>query len=207
MKAASISPAGTPRLREAMQKAMDGMMLGAVKRQDGGVNFVYTAMTGREAKGMQRCVSAAGTLCLFLSGRGESNEAEDAIDFLETFLDEPHLPEWNADTPGVSHGGMINIWYYAIQAYFQDNPDGKAFRRYMPAMVKALAQNQAADGHWLCPTEKGANQGKTYNTTLAALGLMVYYRYLPTTQAENIQRATPDQTAPQESEDEIGFEI
>lgn len=208
LKAATISDAGSPRMKEYLQKGMDGMMHGAKKNEDGGIHFSYSG--GKEIMGgggARRTVSAAGTLCLFLSGRGESDEAEDAIKYLESFLDSPQLPEWGAEGNNPEHGGLINTWYYTIQAFFQDDPDGKNFRRYMPAMVKALAQNQAPDGHWLCYTDKGINKGKTYNTTLAALGLMVYYRYLPTTQAENIQRATPAQSLPQEAEDEIGFEI
>lgn len=99
------------------------------------------------------------------------------------------------------------MWYYTVQAFFQDDPEGTNFKRYMAAMTKALVQNQAADGHWLCYSERGENQGKTYNTTLGALGLMVFYRYLPTTQADNIRAAEPAIQPPQEAEDEIGFEI
>lgn len=208
MKAASISPANSPRLEEYKQKGMDGLMEGAVKRRDGSINFTYKVNVGSKATGMQRTVSAAGSLCLFLAGRGDSSEADDAIDYLETFLEPGEIPDWGNDDGGTSHGGRINIWYYAVQAFFQDDPDGSNFKKYMAAMTKALVQNQADDGHWLCYSEKGINQGKTYNTTLAALGLMVFYRYLPTTQADNIQRATPAApSSPQESEDEVSFEI
>jgi hypothetical protein len=208
MKAASISAAGNPRLEEYKQKAMDGMLAGSARRQDGKRFFSYSVSPGQRAQGAQRIVSAAGTLCLFLTGRGSNSEAKDAIDYLETFLESPFLPEWGEKVPGTSHGGLINMWYYAVQAFFQEDPDGRNFKRYMAAMVKALVQNQADDGHWLCYSESGMKQGKTYNTTLAALGLMVFYRYLPTTQAENIQRAVPQTpSAPQESEDEVSFEI
>jgi len=203
MKAAVISGVGGNRLEEYFQKAMDGVMQGAVERADGTINFVYIANSNR----LNRIVSAAGALCLFLTGRGDSVEAEKAIGYLESFLDEPFIPEWGADVPGVSHGGLINMWYYTVQAFFQDDPEGTNFKRYMAAMTKALVQNQAADGHWLCYSERGENQGKTYNTTLGALGLMVFYRYLPTTQADNIRAAEPAIQPPQEAEDEIGFEI
>ena len=208
MKAAVISGVGGNRLKEYFQKAMDGVMQGAVKRSDGnGINFAYTVDPNGTASGLRRIVSAAGTLCLFLSGRGDTAEAAAAIDFLETYTEEPLLPEWDAERPDSGYGGTINEWYYAVQAFFQEDPDGNNFRRYMPAMVKALTQNQAEDGHWLCYTKSGQNQGKTYNTTLGALGLMVFYRYLPTTQADNIRAAEPAIQPPQEAEDEIGFEI
>jgi len=203
MKAATLSGVRSPRLLEYFQKGMDGLMTGAVERADGTINFVYIANANR----LNRIVSAAGALCLFLTGRGDSVEAEKAIGYLESFLDEPFIPEWGADVPGVSHGGLINMWYYTVQAFFQDDPEGTNFKRYMAAMTKALVQNQAADGHWLCYSERGENQGKTYNTTLGALGLMVFYRYLPTTQADNIRAAEPAIQPPQEAEDEIGFEI
>ena len=75
-------------------------------------------------------------------------------------------------------------------------------------MVKALAQNQADDGHWLCYSEGGEKMGKTLNTAMGALGLMVYYRYLPTTQASNIHQVDAAEVmVPVEDEGDVTFEL
>ena len=202
MKAASISGVGGEQLRKAFPLGVDGMLTGS-KSSDSGLAFAYTV--GGKAN---RVVSAAGTLCLFLGGRSKSAEARQAINHLEAeYINNNHLPEWNGAQNG-TYGGQINEWYYAVQAIFQDNPEGPNFKKYYPALVKALAQNQASDGHWLCYGERGQKQGKVYNTTLGALGLMVTYRYLPTTQADNIKAYSPE-VAPMvtEQEDEVGFDI
>ncbi|MEX2606415.1 MAG: prenyltransferase/squalene oxidase repeat-containing protein [Kiritimatiellia bacterium] len=206
LKAASISGIGVDKLSEHLKRAMDGMLLGS-KKTDQGRHFTYTVNQDGNVGGANIIVSAAGTLGLFLTGRSGDREAREAIEFLEKFTETDRLPEWgNKNVPG-NYGGQINFWYYAVQAFFHENPEGRNFRRYMSAMVKALAQNQADDGHWLCYTERGTRQGPVYNTTLAALGLMVYYRYLPSTQAENIQQPAGQAAPVVEPPDEIGFEI
>ena len=203
LKAASISGVGGDRLKKALQLGVDGMLNGS-KSQEGGLAFSYTP--GGKAN---RVVSAAGSLCLFLGGRAASNQARQSISYLESqYINNEHIPTWGGVSNG-TYGGQINEWYYAVQAIFQDSPEGGNFKKYYPAMVKALAKNQASDGHWLCYSQRGSKQGKTYNTTLGALGLMVTYRYLPTTQADNINAITPSATEPvtEEADEDIGFEI
>ena len=205
LKAAYISKATGPDTQKFLQSAMDGMLAGS-KERDSGRYFTYS-VNGDNVGGPQKTVSAAGTLALYLSGRGKSKEAKQAVEYLSQYTETDQLPKWDAEGHA-GHGGQIYYWYYAVQAFFQDDPEGSEFRRFMPSLVKALAQNQAEDGHWLCYSEKGANQGKTLNTAMGALGLMVYYRYLPTTQAENI-RGVEVQTGPVnvEEEGDVGFEI
>ncbi|MDA3872798.1 MAG: terpene cyclase/mutase family protein [Kiritimatiellae bacterium] len=203
LKAASIAGIDNAKVPEHLQRAMDGMLIGS-REKDGARTFVYKVMNSKELDGPNATVSAAGTLALHLSGRYKSREAKEAIHYLERFIESDTLPVWSE---GDDSSGDINFWYYTVQAFFHENPEGRNFRRYMPAMVKALAQNQAPDGHWLLPTEKGRNRGKVFNTTLAALGLMVYYRYLPSTQAENIKQPSGQPAPVEENPDEIGFEI
>ncbi|MEX2606414.1 MAG: prenyltransferase/squalene oxidase repeat-containing protein [Kiritimatiellia bacterium] len=198
LKAAAIAGIDA-KVPESLQRAMDGMLIGSAM-QDGGRYFRYNANGG----GANRTVSAAGTLGLHLSGRYKSKEAKESIQYLELYTGSDRLPEWSENDGA---GGNINFWYYTVQAFFHENPEGRNFRRYMPAMVKALAQNQAPDGHWLFPSEGGIKRGKVFNTTLAALGLMVYYRYLPSTQAENIQQPAGQPVPEVDDSDEVGFEI
>lgn len=205
LKAAYISKGTGPETQKFLQSAMDGM-LGGSKKTDLGRYFTYS-MTGDNVGGASKTVSAAGTLALFLSGRGRSSEAKEAVEYMSQYTETDKLPNWNAEGHS-GHGGEIYYWYYAVQAFFQDNPDGKEFKRFMPELVKALVQNQASDGHWLCYSEGGAKHGKTMNTALAALGLMVYYRYLPTTQAENIHQAgTVNAPVPAQDDGDVIFEL
>jgi len=207
LKASRIALPDDPEIKKYLNSAMDGMLAGSKMDSNGGRGFTYSMNGNGDVGSPRNIVTAAGGLTLYLSGRGQSKEARETMDFLERFTSSDTLPTWGTEDPQNAYGGIINLWYYAVQAFFQENPDGKNFKRYMPSMVRALVQNQASDGHWLCYTERGAGQGPTYNTTLAALGLMVYYRYLPTTQAENIQPANTPQAEQVEDEEEIGFEI
>jgi hypothetical protein len=206
LKAASISGIEVDKLPEHLQRAMDGLLIGSRKGDDGR-QFYYKITNSTDVAGGSDIVSAAGTLGLFLTGRSQDSETREAINFLEKFTTTEELPEWGNRKARKTHGGEINFWYYTVQAFFHEDPEGRNFRRFMPAMVKALAQNQAADGHWLCFSEKGSHQGPVYNTTLAALGLMVYYRYLPTTQAKNIQKPVGQPAPVEEDPDEVVFEI
>lgn len=206
LKAASISGIGVDKLPEHLQRAMDGMLAGS-RRTDQGRHFTYSVTQAGNVGGSNIIVSAAGTLGLYLTGRSGDRETREAMEYLQRFTETTRLPEWGNESVPNNYGGQINFWYYAIQAFFHENPEGRNFRRYMPAMVKALAQNQAEDGHWLCYTERGKGQGPVYNTTLGALGLMVYYRYLPSTQAENIQAPAAQPAPVEEDPDEVGFEI
>lgn len=204
LKAAYISKATGPDTGKYLQTAMDGMLEGSGMR-DGGLFFAYS-VNGDNRGGPETTICAAGTLALHLSGRGKTSEARDAVKYLSQFTDREHLPTWNTVSPG-DIKRPIYYWYYAVQAFFQEDPEGSNFKRFMPAMVKAMVQNQADDGHWLCYTDRGEGMGKTVNTALGALGLMVYYRYLPTTQADNIQQVDSPSPTIDEEEGEIGFEI
>ena len=208
LKASALALPENKEVKKYMNTAMDGMVFGSAKTGDGGRKFSYTVSNDGKKGGGGKILSAAGGLTLHLTGRAKNREARETIKYLESFTASDTLPSWGNEEAKSGHGGEINFWYYAIQAFFQEDPDGKNFGRFMPSMVKALVQNQASDGHWLDYTEHGKKQGPTYNTTLAALGLMVYYRYLPTTQASNIQSGgVPGANEPDEEDGEVGFEI
>jgi len=206
LAAAVIALPDNDDIERLMNNAMDGVLAGSGRR-DGGRFFTYSVNDPSNIGGPHQIVTSGGSLALFLSGRHRDRETREAMQFMRQFVESDRLPQWdNEDVPNL-YGGQINLWYYAIQAFFHENPDGRNFRRYMPAMVRALAQNQAEDGHWRCYTRRGGSQGPVYNTTLAALGLMVYYRYLPTTQVENIRGDQDASPADAQDEDEVGFQI
>lgn len=167
-----------PGLEQALQKAMDGMLLNAADSGSGNMTIGYTSPGNRDT------VTAAGGLAMHLAGRANSRNTSRILGHLRQFE-----PEWGKEVI-TSSGGEINHWYYTIQAFFHNDPNGRDFRRYNNAVATALVRNQHESGRWDCFTGR---QGPLFDTTLAALSLMVYYRYLPTTQADRIQARPPRQ--------------
>jgi hypothetical protein len=194
MKAAKIANVALPNLEAALQKGMDGALLNS-QESDAGRGFGYTG------PGHTPILSSAGALCLHLTGRGPSRESKQTMQLLSQYTASGQAPAWGENAVN-TYGGTINFWYYAVQAFFHDDPGGRTFLAFYRPMVDALVKNQKSDGHWLCFSERGATQGAVYNTTLAALGLMVTYRHLPSTQAANIQPATPS-AAPVATDDSV----
>ncbi len=191
LKAATISGIGGDHLNRELQDAVLAMLAVSGKRAEGGRGFAYSNSKEfqQNKKGVNnKLLSSAGLLCLQLTGRADSREARETMKFVETFAHSDDLPEWEKQTVP-SYGGELNHWYYTIQAYFHDNPKGRDFQTYMLAMSRALMDHQQEDGRWVCFSSNGQKHGPVYSTTLAALSLMVYYRYLPTTQADNLQKA------------------
>jgi hypothetical protein len=85
-------------------------------------------------------------------------------------------------------GGHSNLyyWYYATQVmHNQPGPDWDAWNRKMRrTLIDAQCKdNNCANGSWSPktpqPDDWGGSGGRLYMTSLAALTLEVYYRYLP----------------------------
>ena len=87
-----------------------------------------------------------------------------------------NLPEWNK--PKNDKADMY-YWYYGTLAMFQYG--GENWRKWNPAMKKALLENQraggCADGSWDPVDKWGMVGGRVYSTAIGALTLEVYYRY------------------------------
>ncbi|MCM8533859.1 MAG: hypothetical protein NE330_22030 [Lentisphaeraceae bacterium] len=119
-----------------------------------------------------------GVLCLQLFGEGKYKELDNDLENISNF-DLAKL-DWN-NPPSQSLYG----WYYATQAMFQEG--GKSWRTWNKKFQKVLTDNQHDEGYWEYPGEYyGSDTGdhitkKVHATTLCALMLTVYYRYLPTT--------------------------
>ncbi|MCC5849190.1 MAG: terpene cyclase/mutase family protein [Verrucomicrobia bacterium] len=181
-----------PGLARALDKAMDGMLL-LSRQRDNTLTFGYTS------PGERHILTAAGGLALQFTGRGNSRNSRHTLNSIT----QHSPPEWGNSPNPSEYGGTINLWYYAIQALFHNDPDGRAFREYNRGMAEALITNQHEEGYWDCFSDRGRGQGPVYNTTLAALSLMVYYRYLPTTQADQIQARPPQREQQVEDDDMI----
>ncbi len=90
----------------------------------------------------------------------------------------------------------IYSWYYDTQACFQ--AQGPSWDRWNRQFQDELVSHQSPDGSW--PATGGKETGgmngadinsQIYRTTLCALMLEVYYRYLPTSKESNAGAGTP----------------
>ncbi len=152
-------------------------------------------------------LSSVGVLCMQFHNAGNYPEVKKTLEFLDTWV-----PVWNGSRPGLrlAEGSeapkLPNVpgpstqyyYYYATQAMFQSG--GSRWRKWnakmWPEYVKAqfVEEKAIADpkgvmqdiGWWENGDHAGSNQRPVMDTCLAALQLMVYYRYLPTFKAVNI---------------------
>jgi hypothetical protein len=187
LKAASGAGLENPGLKEAIGKAVTGLK-GNYRTDMKG--FAYTQ--GDEAN---ESSSSIGALCMQLLGMGKDPAVKDAMSVLDAAT-----CDWK--TPAVDN--PIYTWYYLTQAKFHTG--GSVWdswnNKFAPQLtgnqtiikngIKDLKGNNVDIGYWKpCnsrdkPTigAKGEHcQSYVYNTTLSALMLTVYYRYLPTYQA------------------------
>ncbi len=187
-KMAGIHPEG---LDECIKKAVRCLKTRNFK--NGGFNYV--------AGGNPTGLTATGCLAMQLLGYGNQPEVASALDYMR---------EWNpsfdaADVCAAkSPGGSPQYYcYYATQCKYQagmkqgaKKNDEMAWQKWNLAMKKYYP-SVIIDDPEMVPdwTGKGHKQGHfenrdahtsrpTMDTCLAALQLMVYYRYLPTTQTK-----------------------
>ncbi len=116
-----------------------------------------------------RSMTAEALACRQFLGRVDGPETiREATSFL---LEEP---------PGV---GQVNhyYWYYGTLALHQ--AQGDAWQRWNTALQRTLLAAQRVDGAWAGSWDPdpvwGRCGGRVYSTSLCALCLEVYYRYLP----------------------------
>jgi hypothetical protein len=176
LKAAKMAGTTNPRIDEAITKSIDFLKHNAFAPAGDNAGFVYSGKPGEQPTGgASWTMTGAGTLCLQLLGQGKSAEARAGVSFLDV---ENRVPKaWpkgaggnEKDAPKVPVYG----WYYVCQAKFQHG--GSTWENWNRFFAKELITNQARDGHW----DGGDHGGAVYTTTLSALMLQVYYRYLPT---------------------------
>ena len=157
-------------LTEAIYKGIEWLkMAGNVKK-----GFPYNINKAPQGDG-KHTMRAVGCLCLQLFGEGNTPEIQDEIQQIakEDLLNY----NWNKPPRESLYG-----WYYATQVMFQYG--GKAWQTWNRKFQKELTSNQNPEGYWDYPgkfhTKKvDATTTRVYATTLAALQLTVYYRYLP----------------------------
>ncbi|MBU0678260.1 MAG: terpene cyclase/mutase family protein [Verrucomicrobia bacterium] len=190
LKSAYIAGSEQISLTNAIYKSVEGMK--NMQTDDG--RFFYS-MTDGNGSGAKESMTGVAVLCLQLLGHGGDQAARTGLQVLDAAECDYQKQEWQA----MHHFPCYN-WYYITQAKFHK---GKATwdawnRQFAPEIVK----NQNPEGYWTKPDDKGSQvtEEKIYATTLCALTLQVYYRFLPTYQPIVIEEDTPD-------DDEIVIEI
>jgi hypothetical protein len=121
---------------------------------------------------------------------------------------------WDQTHPGLVEGmqfladrgpepGNMYYTYYATLAMFQyTSGEGSFWENYNLAMRESLIAAQHQEGHergsWTLGTYVGSG-GRLYSTSLCAMCLEVYYRYMPVYRPDRL-KGTVDQT-PRQTDD------
>lgn len=128
-------------------------------------------VTVGEAKHTMRAV---GVLCLQLFGEGRFEGIQDDLVHIST----KDLLKYDWEKPPDE---SLYGWYYATQAMFQAG--GEMWKNWNKQFQDVLTRNQNKEGFWDHPGEfhgpKDELTSRIYATTLCAMQLTVYYRYLP----------------------------
>jgi hypothetical protein len=160
MKAASVAGIDATGLTEAMERGI-AWVKNTTYRNGA---FGYSSPGGNR---LSMC--GAGTTVLQLLGEHDSPEVRATL--------EQRLYKYEPKWEKVSHHAAYS-WYYMTQAIFHGGRDG--FKAYFRPFSAMLVQQQADDGHWESPGEKGGKGRDVYmSTALNCLSLQVAYRYLP----------------------------
>ena len=160
LKATHICGVEAPGLLEALEKSVGGM--GALQDKSSG-DFAYSSQTPRHNPGL----TALGVLAFQYAGRKDSPEARKGLSALKAVKATPDLSDW-----------PFYSWYYITQAKFLAK--GVVWDEWNRQITTRLVTSQSRDGSWtsVAPGEK--DLGRAYTTTLAALSLQVYSKYLST---------------------------
>ena len=192
LKAAYGAGCEEPGLMESISKAVEWLKKTGASN-DMGNGFPYAIKGGAPISAGKESMRAVGVLCLQLYGEGKAPEIKDEIKKIAN-VDIQTL-SWS--TP------KLYSWYYATQAMFQHG--GKDWKAWNRKFQKELNDNQHEEGYWEDPkTAKLTGlDNKVYATTLCALMLTVYYRYLPSSKGAIGGKTAKKEAVPEMEEVEL----
>lgn len=167
LKAAFIAGSENPGLKAAMDLAVVDMK--SAQKADG--SFAYSDAGSHATPG----ITAVAVLSLQLLGHGRERAVAAGLDYLrEARCDWKNPPDW-----------PMYAWYYVSQTKFHQG--GGSWKSWNNQFASQFIRNQNPDGSWTSAglaLKAGAtgreNMHPVYATTLAALTLQVYHRFLPT---------------------------
>jgi hypothetical protein len=153
-----------------------GVNVSSTTRQ-GMLRFLQSVSSGRHGglasyrphSRVSATMTAEALFCrLFIDARQSESATREAVDMLMQ-----QTPE----------SGQVNLyyWYYATIALFQlGGPNWETWNDHLQQRLLAVQQRTGPDaGSWSPKTVWGSYGGRVYSTSMAALCLEVYYRYLP----------------------------
>ena len=206
-KMAGLHPEG---LDQAISKAINCLKKRSYSKSSG---FTYTPTSGNN--GGATGLAGVGTLAMQLLGRGGEQEVQNALDVMRDWT-----PSFDPDKLSVKKPGNSPQYYcyYATQCKYQAGMKAGAMKNDevtwqqwnlamkklyttsiidLPERVLDWTGKEHKQGYF---ENKDAHSTRPYmDTCLAALQLMVYYRYLPTTSvkagAEDPQDGKDEQNA------------
>ena len=188
LKAAYIAGADNAGLKIAMDNAVADIR--SAQKDDG--SFYYSDRGSHSTHG----ITAVGVLSMQLLGYSRSAEVRRGLSYLnDARCDWKNPPAW-----------PMYAWYYLSQAKFHEG--GGSWHKWNNQFAPQLIRSQNSDGSWNSAglafssgTAGRENYHPVYSTTLAALTLQVYYRFLPTYQPVDAQIRT------QRSDDDVTIHI
>ena len=203
LKAAYGAGSEAKGLQEAIYKAIEWLKEHGDSNNEGN-GFPYAIKSGKRKVLHDHTMRAVGSLCLQLFGEGQTPEIRDEIDKIATH----DLKNYDWQNPPRA---SLYGWYYATQVMFQAG--GAKWRAWNRKFQKELTDNQHPEGYWNYPG-KGHGKGnaltiKIYATTLSALQLTVYYRYLPSSKGAigNKDMKKAEEKKPQAVMEEEGLDL
>jgi len=160
LKSAVIAGCTVPGLKEAMEMAVKDLK---------GIQDYASGRFGYSNKGAGSwAMTGAGVLCLQMLGNGRDNETLQGLKALQAYT-----PKWEEGGDWALYG-----MYYITQAKFQESD--ASFKAWNLIFAPLYCKHQNEDGSWSAMKKSNEEgQGAVYCTTLAALTLQVYYRFLP----------------------------
>jgi len=161
LKAAVIAGCTVPGLKEALELAVKDLK---------GVQDPANGRFGYDHRGGGSwAMTGAGVLCLQMLGNGKDTETLLGLKTLQEYK-----PKWEEGGDWALYG-----MYYITQAKFQESD--ASFKAWNLIFAPMYCKNQNQDGSWSAMKKSNEEgQGSIYTTTLAALTLEVYFRFLPT---------------------------
>jgi len=182
LKAALIAGASNPGLKEAISLGVEDLKKS--QHAETGM-FPYSGLDrGRMS------ITGVSVLCLQIAGHGKDSSTKRGLQALQSAdIDWQKPMDW-----------PMYSWYYITQAKF--HAGGGDWDSWNMKFAREIIRNQNEDGSWTSAgknLEGGhgneTNHGLVYSTTLAALTLQVYYRFLPSykpIEVEEEQKPTGD---------------
>ena len=195
LKAAAGSGAENQGLKTSIENGIRGLK--AMTDKAGSGMFRYS--TRLEAP-PNLTMTGVAVLCMELAGHAMDAESRAGIRVLQDMSCRwTKGGEANQDLRGTGEWPLY-AWYYITQARFHQG--GKTWMIWNRQFAPMLCSVQNPDGSWCAaPQSIEARFGPVYCTTLAALMLEVYYRFLPTYQPIEVDTGKPSKDQPKEDEE------